>query len=394
MVRIGNWTAENCSTVGTGSLVLTSAIEAAARFKDSVSAGEVWYSIIDGANREAGIGTFNGLGVIERTTVTATLTQGVFKDNSPLPLPLSGEAIVACTFNALAYRRLVESIEINAAAIAANTLAIEQNSIDIATNVQGILANRADIDLNRIDIDLNRADINNILTGYMFDEKLGGYQDTGAHYYQNGDINNIARNSCYQIHSGDLINGPTELIGQAYLTTDVNVNGTHMIQTCVSSDAPAKAWHRSTGDSGTTWSDWELVVDGGAFPQRLAGYQDSGLSELFSGDLDTIFTNSMYYIQEPGTTNHPVDFETDGWVVTQSAGGNIHAQVLYGRGNNDEHKQWMRKYQAGAWANWKLIVDAEGILPSGGVIGDILVKQSSDKNDALWGNTLDSGYFI
>jgi len=291
LVEIGNWTAENCTTEGTGDLLLSGAIVSGVKFKDSVPSGEVWYAITDGLNREAGIGVFNGNDRIVRQSITATLKGTIFDDDNPSPLSLDGTAIVACTFNALAYRRLVESIEINAAAIADNALAILQNASDISDNAD-------DIEDNRIDIDLNRDDIDTILTGYMFDEKLAGYANNGLHLGFNGDLNDIGQNSCYVIFAPNVTNKP--------------------------SDMP---------------TEWGVIT-------------------------------------------------TDMWVATD-----LIVQTMVGMNGPNQYKTWQRQFQT-TWTDWKLVVDAEGVLPSGGVIGDILVKQSSDKNDALWGNTLDSGYFI
>jgi len=292
LVEIGNWTAENCTTEGTGDLLLSGAIVSGVKFKDSVPSGEVWYAITDGLNREAGIGVFNGNDRIVRQSITATLKGTIFDDDNPSPLSLDGTAIVACTFNALAYRRLVESIEINAAAIADNALAILQNASDISDNAD-------DIEDNRIDIDLNRDDIDTILTGYMFDEKLAGYLDTGLH-------------------------------------------------------------------------------------------------ETYVGDLNAINVNSSYSVRGDQVTNEPDDYGQTSWGVIHTdlwAADTRGVQVIVGYNGSNIYKQWQRGLDGGGFQPWKLVVDAEGVLPSGGVIGDILVKQSSDKNDALWGNTLDSGYF-
>ena len=53
----GNWTAERSTTVGTGAISVTGALDGFVRFIDSVPAGPVWYSILDeNGNREAGGG--------------------------------------------------------------------------------------------------------------------------------------------------------------------------------------------------------------------------------------------------------------------------------------------------------------------------------------------------
>lgn len=100
MVAVGDWIIENCSTVGTGNLILTGTSPGFARFSAVIPAGLVYYSIFDGANKESGIGTFNGTDTITRTTVQATLVNGVYSGSNPPPIGLSGSASVACTFTA------------------------------------------------------------------------------------------------------------------------------------------------------------------------------------------------------------------------------------------------------------------------------------------------------
>lgn len=103
MPKAGNWTTESCSTVGTGNLVLTGSFTGYAKFSQSVSPGTVYYSIIDGPNKEAGIGTFDGENTIVRSLVTATLVNGVYNGVNPLAMSLTGESIVSCTLNASAF---------------------------------------------------------------------------------------------------------------------------------------------------------------------------------------------------------------------------------------------------------------------------------------------------
>ena len=110
LANIGNWTAETCSTEGSGNLILTGPLFANASFNAAVPAGKVWYSIIDGENREAGEGDFNGGNVIIRSSVRATLFNGIYNDVSPSAMVLSGEAFVACTFNADSWREFVAHI--------------------------------------------------------------------------------------------------------------------------------------------------------------------------------------------------------------------------------------------------------------------------------------------
>ena len=69
MADIGNWVIEHCNTAGSGNLILTGSEVGFTRFRDAVPAGDVWYSIEDGNNREAGFGQFNGTNTIIRSRV-------------------------------------------------------------------------------------------------------------------------------------------------------------------------------------------------------------------------------------------------------------------------------------------------------------------------------------
>ena len=47
MAEVSNWTSEYCTTLGTGSLVLSGPVQEAATFASAIPAGKVWYSIVD-----------------------------------------------------------------------------------------------------------------------------------------------------------------------------------------------------------------------------------------------------------------------------------------------------------------------------------------------------------
>lgn len=110
MANVGNWTVESCSTSGTGDLTLVGTSTGYARFQDSIPAGQVWYAIEDGNNREAGIGTFDGASTITRDDVKVTLVNGVYNDTNPTSIDLSGESTVGCTFNKSAYDELIADV--------------------------------------------------------------------------------------------------------------------------------------------------------------------------------------------------------------------------------------------------------------------------------------------
>ena len=109
---VGNWITENCSTTDAGDLILTGAADQTRiTFGDILPAGgTVWYSISDGLNREAGIGTFIPPNTIQRTTVTVTKIGTVYDNTTPSPISLSGGAYVSSTLNAAAFTEIVTEL--------------------------------------------------------------------------------------------------------------------------------------------------------------------------------------------------------------------------------------------------------------------------------------------
>ena len=133
---LNNWTIENSDTVGTGAVNLTGAINTGqTAFKDGLSAGKVWYSIVDGANREAGYGNFDGIKTITRDNVQSTLINGIYSDNSPAPISLTGVAVVAGTFNTEAYMGLMDDILLNASVLSDHKGAVVDAHIAAAVAV-------------------------------------------------------------------------------------------------------------------------------------------------------------------------------------------------------------------------------------------------------------------
>jgi hypothetical protein len=141
--KSGNWTLESCSTVGTGQLNLTGADFGYTTFQNSHGNGEVWYSITDGDNREAGSGTLIG-GVITRDRVTATLVNGDYTTGVDLPpISLSGSATVAGTFNAASFNTLWRHIwdTENPHDVIAEQVTLDTSNLKFITsdNVQGAI---------------------------------------------------------------------------------------------------------------------------------------------------------------------------------------------------------------------------------------------------------------
>ena len=95
----GNWVKENTLTVGSGDIILNLAVTSYIRVASVFTDGEqIYYSIIDGENRENGLGTYvTASNSITRDTILETLVGGIFNNASPLPLSLSGSATVGVT---------------------------------------------------------------------------------------------------------------------------------------------------------------------------------------------------------------------------------------------------------------------------------------------------------
>lgn len=89
VINSENWVGENTATVGTGDVSLGGAVNGFVPFAN-MPAGKVHYIIVDGSNREAGVGDYS-VGKIKRTTVIATLINGVYT-KSGSPITLSGNA--------------------------------------------------------------------------------------------------------------------------------------------------------------------------------------------------------------------------------------------------------------------------------------------------------------
>lgn len=117
--NIGNWIGERCATVGTGVIGLGGALDGFVRF-DNLPDGLVWYTIVDGENREAGLGTLSNDEIV-RTTIFATFENGAYSE-AGTPITLSGNSDVYCTFNAAAMNEMnagllkLDGIEVNATA--------------------------------------------------------------------------------------------------------------------------------------------------------------------------------------------------------------------------------------------------------------------------------------
>jgi hypothetical protein len=112
-INVASWVKEACTTVGTGALILTGNADTFITFAAALNNGDsVYYAVQDAnGNREAGIGTFDGVSSLARTTVTATLTYGSYNQTTPSAIVLSGDCQVICTLTANAFESLLTNIE-------------------------------------------------------------------------------------------------------------------------------------------------------------------------------------------------------------------------------------------------------------------------------------------
>ncbi|RKY42328.1 MAG: hypothetical protein DRP85_03315 [Candidatus Makaraimicrobium thalassicum] len=141
MTQVGNWVLENSDTTGTGNITLTGNLITFAKFRDALPAGDIWYALEDAnGNRESGLAIFNGLNELIRSEVYATIVNGVFSDNSPTPIDLSGTSVISCTFSATAYEELANHLSdiSNPHSVVASQVAYDPNEDPVSgsTNVQ------------------------------------------------------------------------------------------------------------------------------------------------------------------------------------------------------------------------------------------------------------------
>ncbi len=110
MAIVSNWVAELTTTTGTGDIALGGALSSYAAFSNMPD-GEVWYSILSGENREAGIGTLVNGKTLQRTSPAATLYNGIYSSDGVSPIALTGKSQVYCTFNKTAFDEFAAKVE-------------------------------------------------------------------------------------------------------------------------------------------------------------------------------------------------------------------------------------------------------------------------------------------
>ncbi|WP_417451288.1 hypothetical protein [Kordiimonas sp.] len=97
---LANRVREFTNTEGTGDITLGGALRGHVRFADAFNAAdEVSYVIEDGDNYEIGIGVLVDTDTLSRVSVQETLLAGVYERNTPVAIPLSGNARVFCALS-------------------------------------------------------------------------------------------------------------------------------------------------------------------------------------------------------------------------------------------------------------------------------------------------------
>lgn len=107
---VADWVMCRTTTVGTGVITLGAALSGYTDFKGGLQeSSETYYSILtQSGDREVGLGNFDySANTLTRSTVQATLVNGVFDNTSPSPINLVGTSIVACTFNAESWKEFI-----------------------------------------------------------------------------------------------------------------------------------------------------------------------------------------------------------------------------------------------------------------------------------------------
>ena len=204
-----------------------------------------------------------------------------------------------------------------------------------------------------------------VVDGGAFTERLAGYNDTGSHEAYTGDCDAIDANSTYSVQEGVATNLPADMGASSWgflhtYSWVTNDNWTTQVLYGMNTPNDYKIWMRHESDpGGAVWSAWVLVVDGGAFTSRLAGYEDTGLSGVFTGDLDDILINSSYHFDAATVTNEPTGITGDMQILTMMHNLNDTAatQIIYGRNVDSKYSQWMRQRSASTWDAWVLVVD-------------------------------------
>lgn len=189
MAQTGNWTEERTATQGTGDITVSGVLSNDnVLLRDSLQAGEIWATVANGNNREAGVYTFDGVDVLQRTTIHATYENGVYNTSNPTPINLSGASVVSCTFNTAAFQELEIGSPLVDGYVLSSTIAGVRTWIDVTSGgvtswgaITGDFNNQADL-INNFTVELA-----NVATLRATDGVTDGRTVSLVGYTTNGD---------------------------------------------------------------------------------------------------------------------------------------------------------------------------------------------------------------
>lgn len=269
MANVANFVKESCSTFGTGNLILTGAISGFTTFASALPAGSVYYTIVDGTNREAGIGTYDGAATIVRSNVIATLASGVYDDISLTPLVLTGAAVVGCGIEATlaakiehSNRAIIDAIDVAYTSALDTKLSGIEDAADVtdATNVAAAGA-------------VMYADTNVSTAGWVVDEDtLVSADDTRVptqqsvkNYVDSAVTSSVTASnvSCDTTGFAGILSGTDDDVQTALDTLDDHTHEGSTIDASGATDghvltadgAGNAAWEPIPGITGTAWGD-------------------------------------------------------------------------------------------------------------------------------------------
>jgi len=102
-------------------------------------------------------------------------------------------------------------------------------------------------------------------------------------------------------------------------------------------------------------SDWEIGRN--VWPTTFGGYGPTGLHEEYVGVADNLLINSRFYVTNTGLVGGPLDFTTDGFLLTSMGTNNTFGtQRLDGLSGIDNGKVWIRERVGAIWQGWKLLL--------------------------------------
>ena len=112
-VSLADWILQAVTSSGTGALTLGAAesghIRFGDRFTDDYPIQNVPYTVVfqvgDDKRRETGLGTLTSATSLNRTTILATLANGVLDRTSPTPLDIQAGAVVYCSLSEETYNQ-------------------------------------------------------------------------------------------------------------------------------------------------------------------------------------------------------------------------------------------------------------------------------------------------